>query len=176
MSEDPGSTGIDVAVVARDPAWRAAEPRAEALARRAAEAVLGHARRCGRLTGAAEAAVVLADDAFVRDLNRRFRGRDRPTNVLSFGDSKLPLAAGQPRLLGDVVLARETVLREALAAGKRPVEHLTHLVVHGMLHLLGHRHEAAQEAREMEVLEVSILSRLGVPNPYETRRSAGAPR
>ena len=170
MSEDPGSTSFDIAVVARDPKWRAAAPRATALARRAAEAVLRHASQAGEIAGAVEATVVLGDDDLVRSLNRRYRGQDKPTNVLSFGDFLRPQLAGQPHVLGDVVLARETVIREARAAGKLPADHLSHLVVHGMLHLLGHVHEEEGEARAMADLEVAILSRLGVPDPDDPRR------
>lgn len=111
-----------------------------------------------------EISIVLADDAFVRDLNRQYRNIDRPTNVLSFpsGDED----GHGPVLLGDVVLAYETVAREAQAAGKSLSAHVTHLIIHGILHLLGYDHEDEQEAEEMEALETALLARLGITDPY----------
>jgi probable rRNA maturation factor len=108
---------------------------------------------------------VLSDDAAMRALNARWRGKDAPTNVLSFAASD-DLAPGMPRLLGDVVLAFETVSREALAEGKPLADHTRHLIVHGVLHLLGHDHERASDAKRMESLERGILAGFGVPDPY----------
>ena len=175
MTEDPGSTSVDIAVVARDPRWRLAAPGAEALARRAAEAVFRHLAGRPGLEGPLEAAVVLADDALLRDLNRTYRGRDRPTNVLSFGGPDAMEMPGGPRLLGDVVLARETLVREAAEQGKPLGHHLTHLVVHGVLHLLGYDHDAEPRAGEMETLEAAILADLGIADPYATDRYATGP-
>ena len=106
-----------------------------------------------------ELSVTLADDATVHALNRRWRGRDAPTNVLSF-------ASGERPLLGDVVLAYETVAREAAEQGKNLADHLAHLVTHGVLHLLGFDHEAPHEADEMEALERRALAGIGVADPY----------
>jgi probable rRNA maturation factor len=97
--------------------------------------------------------VVLSSDSHVKRLNARHRGRNKPTNVLTFES-------------GDVVLALGTIRREAQAAGKRPAHHLAHLVVHGALHLQGHDHHGAGEARRMEMRETWLLRRLGVPNPW----------
>ena len=166
MTEDPGSTSLNIAVVARDPRWREDVPEAEALARRAARALFDHPAAGRRPDGPLEVAVVLADDALLRKLNREHRGVDRPTNVLAFGDGGAVVAPGQPRLLGDVVLARETVLREAAEQGKPAGHHLMHLVIHGLLHLLGYDHDRAGRAREMEGLEVAVLAQLGVADPY----------
>ena len=109
----------------------------------------------------------LSDDAEQRGLNRTYRGKDCSTNVLAFPQTA-PAAAdpGTPLLLGDVVLAFETVRREAAAQGKPFADHLCHLVVHGVLHLLGFDHEAAAEAAAMEAREVTILAGLGVRDPY----------
>lgn len=116
------------------------------------------------LAGAAgTATLALADDALVRDLNRRFRGKDRPTNVLSFPSGEPPAPGG---MLGDIVLARETVEREAALDGKPFDHHLIHLVIHGMLHLLGYDHESDEEAEAMERLETAVLADLGIPDPY----------
>jgi probable rRNA maturation factor len=118
---------------------------------------------------------MLADDARIRELNRRWRGQDKPTNVLSF-----PAPEGPPddaRFLGDIVLAFETVEQEARAEGKPLEHHLAHLAVHGALHLLGYDHERDSDADAMEQRERLILARLGIPDPYAsaaTRRTEPA--
>jgi probable rRNA maturation factor len=144
---------IDVEI--EDPAWTAAEPRAEALARAAAEAVLKHERQPGGAT------LLLTDDAALRDLNGRFRRQDKPTNVLAF-----PATPNPQRHLGDVALAYGVCAREAAEQGKPLSAHLQHLVAHGVLHLLGYDHMTDQEAHEMEALERVVLASLGVADPY----------
>jgi probable rRNA maturation factor len=139
----------DVAITS--PAWREALPNAEALIQAAADAV----------DAEGEAAVLLTDDAEVQDLNARFRGKDSPTNVLSFPAGPNPMGH-----LGDVALAFGVCESEARAQGKPLADHLRHLVVHGLLHLLGYDHEDEAEGDVMEALERSILSRMGVPDPY----------
>ena len=139
-------------VVVLDPAWRRVLPGAERLVRKAARAAIGAKRKS--LT------VALADDRRVRALNARDRQKDKPTNVLSY-------PSGEKAFLGDVVLARQTVWREAKEHGKTPADHLVHLVVHGTLHLLGHDHETSDaDADRMEALERRILKRLGIADPY----------
>jgi probable rRNA maturation factor len=103
---------------------------------------------------------VLADDRTVKRLNARHRGRNKPTNVLTYEPSR-------PGLPGDVILALGAVRREAVAAGRPAAHHLAHLVVHGALHLRGHDHHGAGEARRMEMEEARILHRLRVPNPWK---------
>jgi probable rRNA maturation factor len=114
------------------------------------------------------AAVALSTDERVRALNRAYRGIDKPTNVLSFPAPAPPDAASAPgpQSLGDIVLAFETLCAEAAEQGVSPRHHLQHLVVHGLLHLLGYDHETDADADEMEALEVEILARLGVADPY----------
>ena len=113
----------------------------------------------------AEVCVVFTDDDRIRALNRRYRGRDAATNVLS-----LPAAPPMPGklgpLLGDIVLARTTIVDEAAAAGLTITDHLTHLIVHGFLHLLGYDHGTDADAAVMERLDTAILARLGIADPY----------
>jgi probable rRNA maturation factor len=156
-----------IAVILRGGGWRQACPSAPLLARRAAREALALAVPLGRpdLKSEVEVSLVLTDDCEQRRLNRRFRGRDAPTNVLSFpaGEPAGPIA---PLPLGDVVLAFETVAREAAEQQKPFADHLRHLVVHGVLHLLGYDHAEERQARRMEALETAILQRLGVSDPY----------
>ncbi len=138
---------------------------------RATEAVLGACLRVPAET--VELGITLADDATVHDLNREHRDQDKPTNVLSFPliddfDDAEPEAPGVPLMLGDVILAFETVAREAAGQGKSLADHAVHLVVHGLLHLLGHDHRDDDEAEAMERLETGILSRLGIADPYSS--------
>jgi probable rRNA maturation factor len=119
-----------------------------------------------------EVGVVLADDARVRELNRSWRGKDAPTNVLSF---PAPEMQGEsPRFLGDIVLAFETIEREAADDGKPVSHHIAHLAVHGALHLLGFDHERDEEAEAMERREREILRRLGIADPYAPARERAA--
>jgi probable rRNA maturation factor len=118
-----------------------------------------------------EITIVLTDDAAVQALNAEWRGKDQPTNVLSFPaatsrEIARARAGGPPLLLGDVVLALETCRREAADEGKPLADHMAHLVVHGVLHLLGHDHATEPEADRMEALEVAILAELGIADPY----------
>lgn len=147
-------------VEVEDAAWTDALPAAEAVAAGAGGAALLAARASG------EVAVLLADDAAVRDLNARFRGRDAPTNVLSF-----PAAASAAPHLGDVALAYGVCAAEAAAQGKPLEAHLRHLIVHGVLHLLGFDHESDAQAEAMEALERSVLAVQGVPDPYAAGRA-----
>lgn len=162
-----------VSVALRCAAWAEALPRAERFARRVVGAVLDD-RRVG-LRHPAEVGVVLADDGFVRRLNRDHRGKDKPTNVLSFPLEDAATAKGRKPLLGDVVLAYRTIRREAKAERKSIGRHAAHLLVHGTLHLLGFDHERARDARIMEGHEVRILKRLGVPDPYRVPAPYRAP-
>ena len=113
----------------------------------------------------AELCIHLADDEHIRTLNARWRGLDKPTNVLSFPAAE-PAQLDRARLLGDIVLAFETVAREAEDESKPLADHYRHLVVHGFLHLLGFDHETDAEAQAMEAMETRILAHLGVADPY----------
>jgi probable rRNA maturation factor len=134
----------------------------DARAEQAVRAALTQSK--AKVTGAAELSIVLTDDAEQRVLNRDWRGIEKSTNVLSFPQIA-PFGAVQG-LLGDIVLARETVAREAGEMGISFADHFTHLVVHGFLHLLGYDHMDDDEALAMESLETQILASLGVADPY----------
>jgi probable rRNA maturation factor len=135
---------------------------AEALAHRAAEAALAVADAADEDV---EVSVMLTDDPQIRELNRTWRTKDKPTNVLSFPAPEQPGAEG-PRHLGDLALAYETLVREAEEESKALADHFAHLIVHGILHLLGHDHEDEAEAETMEALEVKALATLGIADPY----------
>ena len=113
----------------------------------------------------AELSLLLTDDKRIRAVNRDWRGFDKPTNVLSFPAVPPERVASSP-VLGDIVLALETLTREAEAEGKSFGDHLSHLVIHGLLHLLGEDHETEAEAQRMEAMETAALARLGIADPY----------
>ncbi len=135
-------------------------------------AMVGKAVRAALLEAAvpanavSEVSIVFSDDAHIRALNASWRHKDKATNVLSF--PAFPIAPGDPipPMLGDIVLASQTVSREAELEGKPIEHHITHLVVHGLLHLLGHDHENEDDAETMEALERAALARLAIPDPY----------
>jgi probable rRNA maturation factor len=143
--------------------WRDAPVAMDMIARCAVRAAW---RDAGTGVREAEVSIVLGDDALVRRLNAAYRGQDKATNVLSFpGDDETgPQSA--PRLLGDIVLAYETVAREAREQGKTMPDHAAHLCVHGLLHLLGHDHEDDGDAAAMEALETAIVATLGIADPF----------
>jgi probable rRNA maturation factor len=155
--------------------WRA-EPEAEAVIHRAiaAAAETVHAGLNETRIGEAELAVMLTDDAGIRTLNRNWRGIDKPTNVLSF-PALQPTGSGgpdnAPRMLGDIAIAYETMRREADDEQKPFDHHLSHLAIHGFLHLMGYDHETDDDAEAMETLEQEILAQLGIPDPYADRDS-----
>jgi probable rRNA maturation factor len=152
---------VDVAVDA--PAWTDRLPDAEECVRRAVTAAFDAAGLTARPD--AELSVVLAEDASVQALNRDFRGKDTATNVLSFPGVS-PEVTATAAHLGDIILAYGTVAREAEDEGKPFSHHLSHLVVHGVLHLFGFDHGTDAEAEEMEQHERVALLALGVPDPY----------
>ena len=150
-----------------DPGWNETVPNLETLCARALDAVLA---ACSR--PAAQAGFLFADDAALRRLNAAYRGKDAPTNVLSFPADPSALPPEVRDYLGDIAIARETVLAEAAAQNKSASDHTAHMIVHGTLHLLGYDHEAAGDADEMETLERGILAGLGVADPYAVRAEA----
>jgi probable rRNA maturation factor len=153
---------IDIALMRQDEGWPP-----EAALRALAQRIIAAA--CGDLKLAAtpcELSLVFANDAMIQSLNAQWRGKDQPTNVLSFPAFPLKPGAKLPPMLGDIVLARETVAREALAEAKPFENHVTHLLLHGFLHLLGYDHESEADALVMETIETRILASLAIPDPY----------
>jgi probable rRNA maturation factor len=153
-----------VEIIVRSPLWNIHRGVKGLLRRAVAEAACA-AKKAGEL------AIVLTDDESIRAMNRRWRRKDRPTNVLSFPSarsarSEVERRRGSHRLLGDIVIAYQTTAREAEAECKPFNHHVAHLAVHGFLHLLGYDHQSAAEAKAMERLEVAVLAGLRVPNPY----------
>lgn len=160
--EPEGSLGLSVDVVHVAGGW------GDVAATYAAVEAAAGALAADRGLQASAACVALSSDAEVQKLNAAYRGKPVPTNVLSFSPSAdAPLPPGEVRYLGDLVLAAETVAREATELGLTLHDHLQHLVVHGLLHLLGFDHQTEAEAHEMESLEIKILDGMGVANPYQ---------
>jgi len=150
----PTAPVIDVEVEIDKAAWTQALPGAAAAAREAA-------LPAARLGGSGTIAILLTDDATVRDLNARFLGKDAATNVLAF-----PSRPNPEDHLGDVALAFGVCAREAAEQAKPLADHLRHLVIHGVLHLMGYDHQSEDQAEAMERLERDLLAALGVPDPY----------
>jgi probable rRNA maturation factor len=150
MDPDHSTPGLDIAVIVADPAWHRLVPGLKRWVSRAAAQL------------DIPAAITLTSDRAIQRLNALHRGRNKPTNVLTYDPP-------HPAMPGEILLGRETVAREARAARKRPAHHLAHLVIHGLLHLAGHDHDHAGEARRMEMLETRLLHRLGVPDPWRAR-------
>lgn len=156
---------LSVDISTKSPRWHNALPNVAALAQQAADIVW---RQTSDDQSDAELSLVLGDDTFLQSLNYRYRNKNQPTNILSFPaeDEVMP---GIPRLLGDVVLAFETMHLEAVAQEKTFADHFQHLFVHGFLHLLGHDHQDETEAAFMAALEIDFLSSLGIADPYADR-------
>ena len=159
------AAGVGLDIVVDSPLWQAERGVRASLRRAVREAAAMAATNGGEL------AIVLTDDSAIRALNRDWRGKDKATNVLSFpvpspSPPGKPAPTRHPRLIGDIVIAYETAAREARVEARPFRHHLAHLAVHGFLHLLGHDHASDAEAEAMEALEIAVLARLNVPNPY----------
>lgn len=161
---DVAADALEIDVILDDSAWDEAVPDAVTVCRRAIEAA---ARAVGLPAPSAGVAILLTGDDHMRALNAEFRGKDAPTNVLSFPASEDIQPEGSVSIhLGDIAIARETVAREAAEAGKTAADHLAHMAIHGFLHLLGYDHRGDDDAREMEALERRILAGLDIADPY----------
>lgn len=149
---------VAISVQISEPKWRKTRGLSAQLKRAASLALTQSGKE---LPEDASLTILLADDAHLKKLNKAFRGKDKPTNVLSF-----PAATNEEHYLGDVVIAYGVAAAEAKEAGKMLSHHVVHLAVHGVLHLLGYDHQTNRQAKIMEPLETEILARLRIADPY----------
>lgn len=156
---------LDIALRAQSRQWRALGDLASLRARAVQATDAALAVSPVQPISGAEISLLLTDDKRIRAVNRDWRGFDKATNVLSFPAAPAERIAQSP-VLGDIVIAYETVAREADAENKSLADHFSHLVIHGLLHLLGEDHETDAQAQRMEGLEVAALARLGIADPY----------
>ena len=163
-SRSSGASPLEIEIVRHSELWDSIEVSGDALSR---AALAAFAATSAAPDAPCEVTLVLTDDDEMRELNRTWRGKDSSTNVLSFpAGEPVGEAHGEPSPLGDIVLAGETVIEEAKVKGIPAADHAAHLVVHGMLHLLGFDHERDADAERMEALETKVLAGLGIADPY----------
>ncbi len=173
-SKVPATTGasrrIVIDISTASPLWDELDFDSDALTGRVIHHAFGQIKTLPAETNNYEVSISLANDELVQNLNRDFRGINKPTNVLSFAalddPDPAPLPPEELQPLGDIILAFETIRREAEAMDTSFQDHLSHLLVHGLLHLCGYDHEEKDEAEVMEALEISILKQMGIENPY----------
>lgn len=173
---------IEITIDDEADGWGATLPDYQDLCEKTLHYVLGHPELAPLMAAPIadkkpiEVSIILTDDAGIQALNREYRGKDKPTNVLSFPQiedwSAAPSATEERSalpvlILGDIVMARETIAREALEQNKSFEDHAVHMLVHSILHLLGYDHEIESEAEAMEALEIEILRGFGIKNPYQ---------
>jgi probable rRNA maturation factor len=156
---------LSVEIIEESSLWAPAS-NLRAVITKAVAGVATHPDTAAAVRGHDAVSVALIDDGSMARLNKRWRNKNTPTNVLSFPTPPSAKHVGQ-RMLGDIVLAFETIEREAVADGKTMNDHVAHLVTHAMLHLLGYEHEADRDAERMEALEINILATLGIADPYK---------
>ena len=149
---------IDIDIAINDPEWEVLRQDLSELAGQAVKSAVSVLSEPSQ----GELSIAFVDDAAIQILNRDYRDKDKPTNVLSF-----PMEGA---LLGDIVLARETIAREAKEQNKNLHDHLTHLIIHGFLHVLGYDHVDETNAADMEALEIKALAQMGIDNPYEIKQ------
>lgn len=174
MNENTKHSGHEIDVSIAEPEWKSSFLDVETVARVAVENTLKLVSLPDNLKGRQlEAAIVLANDDLIRVLNREYRHKDKPTNVLTFAalDSQTPVPKEGPFPLGDVILSYQTIDAEAREQDKFFKDHFIHMVVHGTLHLLGYDHETEDEANIMESLEIRILEQMNIQNPYMDKPS-----
>jgi probable rRNA maturation factor len=160
---------IEIDVTIAEPDWKMSFLDVEKVATNAMSMTLKMAQLPSKIKFKdIEASIVLANDDLIQVLNREYRDKDAPTNVLTFAslDSEDPIPESVPYPLGDVILSFQTIDREAREHGKFFKDHFTHMVVHGTLHLLGYDHQTEDEANNMESLEIRILEKMNIQNPY----------
>jgi probable rRNA maturation factor len=163
---------VDVQVSLEDSRWKkVVDGSIESFLQTYIRATLSHPDVVGQVPKTMEVSVVLTNDEEIRELNRDYRGKDKPTNVLSF-PQEVDLSTMKNLdacvLLGDIVLSIETIQLEVIQQQKLMHHHLAHLIIHSTLHLIGYDHETDSDAEQMESLEVDILHQYNIPNPYES--------
>lgn len=168
---------VDITIAVHDRRWHGAIPNVSVFCERMIRHVLKSQAhlwyRAEWKDIPLEVACVMTNNSEIQQLNLRFRGKDAPTNVLSFeADPDGPHTPGTPRVLGDVIISLETLIQESLEQKKTLQDHTAHMLIHGTLHLLGLDHQKDQEADAMEKLEIEMLSAIGIANPYQTLPSA----
>lgn len=158
-----------------DERWFKILPDLQALSDHALAHAITHLKKHTEATKTrptSEISVLFTDDAELKTLNARWRAKDKPTDVLSFPATQMPIpdqeSQNSPQYLGDIALGYETCINDAQKLSRAPAQHISHLIIHGFLHLLGYDHEEPSEADQMEALEIEILAGLGWPNPYQT--------
>lgn len=162
----------DIEVLVKNPGWKKDLPEYEKICRTACTAAL-NSRELYQHASDTEISIMLTNNKEIQKLNKTFRKINKPTNVLSFPSENLTpslmsnLKTSSPLVLGDIILALETIKKEAKEQGKKLENHVTHLIAHSTLHLLGYDHEKSEDAEIMEALEIRILEELGIANPYE---------
>ena len=156
---------MEIEITIHQKAWEAALPNVKEMVRNAALAALVKSEN----SAASELCIVLGDDDLLHELNSKYCGRDNPTNVLAFrySDGGSSMINRSYEILGDVIISLETASIEATSIKRSLREHLSHLVIHGVLHLLGYDHETDMDAQLMESIEVDALAQIGISNPYE---------
>ena len=160
---------IQIAITIDDPGWHDLSADIEMICQRALGAAWTVVSQTDLSTITAPwVSLLLADDDQLHALNLQFRGLDKPTNVLSFPSAQVDTPGdAEPQILGDIAISRQTLLREAAEQEKDIIHHVTHLLVHGLLHLLGYDHEDDEDATAMEKLEIDILGEMQISNPYD---------
>ncbi len=166
------SQDIETDITLHDKRWNNAISNIDAYTRKIIHKALSNKLNNIKAAGIS---IVLADDTFIRELNKSYRGKDAPTNVLSFPmsepeelESSITAAPPPFCILGDIIISYDTISREATEQRKHLPNHFAHMLVHGCLHLLHYDHQSNHEAKAMEKLEIDILEQLGVKNPYES--------
>lgn len=158
---------IDISV--QDQRWCVAIPEIETLTCAAITRILEQSEYSDK---SPEVSIVLADNIFIQNLNKAYRYKDTPTNVLSFPQTEVNDTKAQPQPfinLGDIIIAYETIIKEAQDQNKTLTDHYTHMLIHGCLHLMHYDHQTDEQADIMETLEINILNTLDIKNPYETQ-------
>ncbi len=162
---------LDISLLIEEDRWLDAVPEVETLAEKLIRAVLNATEQWPEDAGVVSVSLVLGNNEFIQQLNAEYRDKDKPTNVLSFPAYELepgePLPSEDELVVGDIIFALETIEDEAKDQQKTLEDHMAHMIIHGMLHLLGYDHIDEADAEMMETLEINLLQQYSIANPYE---------